>query len=293
MRIRILLACAILYLVANKVNAQDDDIRPTLRFESGEIVKGRSGVSATIPENWSGVLPRGVELFLLMPNDGSNGEIYVSVQKTIPLEQRKSNWLAGLDLGNGNVLKSDGAILTRTGGGLSTNLVLEQKTSDRKGYIELNCGDEYCLTATLLSSPQDFDKLKGVLYDFLASIEWSEPGTFAPYADFDWNEFLTGKHVLNKEYIQKGKSQNDIWLCSDGRFTTKLKRSGMAKGEARDYKGSNSGTWETSSVGQTGVLILNYKKLPPLEVKLEIKNEQIYLNDKRHYAIAATNCGEK
>lgn len=270
-----------------------DDVRPTLRFESGEVVKGRSGVQATIPANWSGVLPRGIELFLLVPNDGSNGEIYVSVQKTIPQEQRKANWLAGLDLGNGNVLKSDGNISNRDGGGMFTNLMLEEKTSDRKGYIELNCGDQYCLTATLLSAPQDFERLKEVLFDFLDSIEWGDPNTYTPYADFDWNEFLSGKHVLNKEYIQKGKSQNDIWLCSDGRFTTKLKRSGMAKGQAKEYKGTNSGTWETTSVGPTGVLVLNYKKLPPLEVKLEIRDEQIYLNDKRHYAIIASSCGEK
>ena len=273
--------------------AQNKDVRPTMRFESGEIVSGKSGVSARIPENWSGVLPRGVELFLLVPNDGSNGEIYISVRKAIPIEERKENWLAGLDLGNGNILKSDGNIFTREGGGLATNLMVEQKTSDRQGYLELNCGDEYCLTATLFSSPQDFDRLKKVLFGFLSTVEWGEPGEFTPYVDFDWNEFLTGKHLLNKDYIQKGKSQNDLWLCPDGSFTTKLKRTGLAKKQAKEYKGTKKGTWETTSVGSTGILTLKYQKLPVLEVKLEIRDEQIYLNDKRHYAIAATECGKK
>ena len=67
----------------------------------------------------------------------------------------------------------------------------------------------------------------------------------------------------------------------------------MVKNEAKGYKGKKSGTWETTSVGPTGTLILNFKNLPSIEVELEIKDEQIYLNDKRHYAIAATNCGEK
>lgn len=290
MRIGILMLLAGL---AFSALGQNKDVRPTLRFESGEVVSGKSGVSAKIPENWSGVLPRGVELFLLVPNDGSNGEIYISVRKTIPIEERKANWLAGLDLENGNILKSDGNIFIREGGGLATNLMLEQKTSDRLGYIELNCGDDYCLTATLLSSPQDFERLKNVLYSFLASIKWGEPGEFTPYVDFNWQEFLTGKHLLNKDYIQKGKSQNDVWLCPDGTFTTKLKRTGLAKNQAKEYKGTKKGTWETSSVGPTGILSLKYQKLPALEVKLEIRDEQIYLNDKRHYAIAATVCGDK
>ena len=292
MRKNLLWLILVVCLVSHQSYGQNES-RPTLRYESGEVVTGISGVSARIPENWSGVLPRGIELFLLVPNDGSNGEIYISVQKSIPLEQRKANWLAGLDLGNGNVLRSDGNIFTRQGGGLATDLELAEKTSDRQGYIELNCGTEYCLTATLLSAPQDFDRLKKVLFSFLETVEWGEPGEYAPYADFNWQEFLAGKHILNKDYIQKGKSQNDIWLCPDGTFTSKLKRSGMAKGEAKQYKGSNKGTWETSSVGPTGVLTLKFKKLPDLEIRLEIKDEQIYLNDKRHYAIAATNCGGK
>ena len=270
-----------------------NDSRPTLRFGSGEVVTASSGVSGTIPENWSGILPRGTELFLLVPNDGSNGEIYISVQKKIPLEERRANWLAGLDLGNGNAIKSDGQIINRQGGGLATNLVLEQKTSDRRGYIELNCGDEYCLTATLLASPQDFERLQKVLFDFLATVVWGPAGEYQPYADFNWHEFLAGKHILNKDYILKGKSQNDLWLCGDGTFTSKLKRTGLAKNQAKEYKGTNKGTWETSSMGPTGILILRYKKLPFLEVKLTIKDEQIYLNDKRHYVIATSVCGNK
>jgi hypothetical protein len=292
MRQRLIFLFTVLTFYSASLQAQNDS-RPTLRFASGDVVTGATGVSGTIPDNWSGILPRGTELFLLVPNDGSNGEIYISVKKSIPLEQRKANWLAGLDLDNGNILKSDGNIFTRDGGGLATNLVLAQKTSDRQGYIELNCGGEYCLTATLLASPTDFEKLKKVLFSFLDTVKWGEPGDFKPYTDFDWHEFLSGKHILNKDYIQKGKSQNDLWLCPDGTFTSKLKRTGLAKKQAKEYKGTNKGTWETTSVGPTGTLILKYKKLPVLEIALEIRDEQIYLNDKRHYAIAATVCGGK
>lgn len=243
-----------------------------------------------VPQGWSGMLPRDSEIFLLLPDDGSNGEIYITADVGIDEEQRKSNWLLGLELGNGNVLKSDGKIFKR-GNSLASEIVLAQKTTNTRGYIETQCGSYgNCITATLLGAPLDFARMQKALYEFMDKITWVEPNLMADYGDFTWSEYLSGKHLLNYDYVPNAKSENDLWLCPDGTFTTKLKRGGLLKDQVQNYKGTKKGTWETSSVGQTGVLTLNYEKLSPLEVSLKIDDDRIYLNDKRHFVMKATIC---
>lgn len=267
------------------------NLRPSKQYSAGEEIYGaKSGAKSVVPQNWSGVLPRDSELFLFLPMDGSNGEIYISVDQGIDESQRKSNWRTGLDLGNGNVLRLQGEVFKR-GESMAANIGLDQKTSTAVGYIESRCGSfGICLTATLFSSPQDFEKNKNALIEFMDALTWTEPNLKADYADFDWHEFLEGKHLLNYDYVPNAKAENDIWLCPDGNFTTKLKRSGLLKDQAKDYKGTKKGTWETKSIGQTGLLILNYEKLSPLKVSLKIAEDRIYLNEKRHFAMKATTC---
>jgi hypothetical protein len=281
----------ILFMLGLPMVYSQAKLKPSQRYSSGEVVYGaRAGVKTVIPQGWLGMLPRDTELFLLMPVDGSNGEIYVTVSGNLNKEERKANWLSGLDLGNGNVLRSDGNFMDRNGN-LSSFLKLDQKTSTDRGYIETVCGPYgVCLTVTLLGGEAGFDKLQEAVYYFIDNIKWQEPSNKGDYDDFDWNEFLSGKHLLNYDYVPNAKAENDIWLCSDGTFTTKLKRSGLLKDQAKEYKGTKTGTWETSSVGQSGVLILNYKKLDPLKVSLKIDDEQIYLNEKRHFVMKSSVC---
>ena len=267
------------------------NLRPSKYYSSGEEIYGAdAGAKSVVPNNWSGMLPRDSEVFLFLPEDGSNGEILITTDNVTNKDQRKIDWQAGLDLGNGNVLRLEGDPFNR-GKSLAGNIGLTQKTSDAVGYIESQCGPfGICITATLFSSPQDFEKNKAALIEFMDALTWVEPNLQADYADFNWHEFLSGKQLLNYDYVPNAKAENDIWLCPDGTFTTKLKRSGLLKDQSKEYKGTKKGTWETTSVGQTGVLILNYQKLPPLEVSLKIEDDRVFLNDKRHFAMKATVC---
>lgn len=279
-----------LVLAATQLFGQSN-LRPSKHYSSGEKLNGaKTGAKSVVPQNWSGMLPRESEVFLFLPDDGSNGEIMITADNVTDNKQRRSNWQTGLDLGNGNVLRLEGETFMR-GKLLAGNIALDQKTSDAVGYIESQCGPfGICITATLFSSPQDFEKNKKALMEFMDALTWAEPNSQGEYADFNWHEYLSGKQLLNYDYVPNAKAENDVWLCPDGSFTTKLKRSGLLKDQAKDYKGTKKGTWETTSVGQKGVLILNYEKLPPLEVSLKIEDDRIYLNEKRHFAMKATVC---
>lgn len=290
MKIKYLLSVCFIVVASNQLIAQAK-LKPSKHYSSGDVLYGaKAGVKSVVPQGWSGMLPRDSEIFLLLPDDGSNGEIYITADAGIDEEQRKSNWLLGLELGNGNVLKSDGKIFKR-GKSLASEIILAQKTTNTRGYIETQCGSYgNCITATLLGAPQDFARMQKALYEFMDKITWVEPNLMADYGDFNWPEYLSGKHLLNYDYVPNAKSENDLWLCTDGTFTTKLKRGGLLKDQVQNYKGTKKGTWETSSVGQKGVLKLNYEKLPPLEVSLKIDDDRIYLNDKRHFVMKATIC---
>jgi hypothetical protein len=290
MNFKYLVSVILLVFTTSQLFAQAKLI-PSKHYSSGDVLYGaKTGIKSVVPQGWSGMLPRDSEIFLLLPEDGSNGEIYITADAGIDEEQRKSNWRVGLELGNGNVLKSDGKIFNR-GNSLASEIVLSQKTIEGKGYIETQCGPYgSCVTATLLGAPQDFGKMQKALYEFMDKISWVEPNLHADYGDFIWSEYLSGKHLLNYDYVPNAKSENDLWLCPDGTFTTKLKRGGLLKDQAQKYKGTKKGSWSTSSAGQMGVLTLNYEKLPPLEVTLKIDDDRIYLNDKRHFVMKATVC---
>jgi len=285
-----LLSALLFVFISSNILAQSKLV-PSKHYSSGDVLYGaKAGIKSIVPQGWSGMLPRDSEIFLLLPEDGSNGEIYITADTGINDDQRKSNWLSGLELGNGNTLKSDGNIFKR-GESLASEIILTKKTTDGRGYIESQCGPYgACVTATLLGAPQDFEKMQKALYAFMDGITWVEPNLNADYSDFNWHEYLSGKHLLNYDYVPNAKSENDIWLCPDGTFSTKLKRGGLLKDQAQSYKGAKKGTWETTSVGQTGVLKLNYEKLPALEVTLKIDNDRIFINEKRHFVMKATKC---
>ncbi len=266
-------------------------IQPGKIYAAGEDLIGPiSGVKSKVPEGWMGVLPMDTEVFLLVP-DGINadGEIYVTVD-TADLEILKKRWLIGLSLDNGNRLKSDGDIFMR-GDAMASNVILEGNGRSFKGYIESKCGDfGNCITFLLISPPQFFSTLKAGLLELSDNTTMVEPSLKSIYDDFDWNELLSGKYLANFDYVPGAKSENELWLCADGSFRSKLKRTGLLKDDVKEYQGNKRGNWETSSIGKTGLLMLNIDKVGPLKLELLIDNDRLYINGKRYFAMLTDDC---
>ncbi len=260
-------------------------------YEAGEHIYGaQSGAASVVPQGWVGLLPRDSEIFLLMPTNGLNGEIYVLADSGVTEEQHKQAWLAGLELDNGNVLRSDGKIFKRNGN-LASFARLDEPTEPLTAYIEARCGPHgYCLSALLLADPAHQEELLPGFYAFMDSLRWRAPNQGNEYAGFNWHDFLAGKHLINYAHVRQGKDESDLWLCPDGTFRTRLKRTGLQKGEAGAYKGTHRGTWQIEDVGASGILHLNYEKLPPLEVEISIKDDRVFINGNRFLVIRAENC---
>lgn len=281
----ILIACIFLTL---KTYGQER-LRPAQRYEAGdEVFAPILGMKTIIPEGWVGVLPRDTEVFLLMPLSG-NGEIYVTGD-SITADIMQKRWKQGMDLGNGNTLKSDGQIDSR-GDIYTSDVILSKKTTSDKAYIEGKCSEfDRCIGGLLVSGSQDYERLKAGLQSFMDNVTFEAPSKKGLYDDFDWQGYLADKRLLHHTSRQGAKAENEIRLCDDGTFFMHLKRSGALKEDAKAYKGKNNGTWATQSIGPNGKLILSFEKLDDLQVDLRIDNDQVFLNNKRYFLMYGSTC---
>ena len=266
-------------------------LRPGQVYDEGDSIYAPAyGIKSVVPEGWMGMLPQGAEIFLLSSKKGKDAQIYVFAD-TATFEQLKMGWMQGLELSEGRMLKSDGNISTK-GDRMHSGVVLTGGYNKAyTGYIEARCS-EYgrCLQILLICPAAVLEEMKGELDKFLTGTSFVQPVLVSANAGFDWKLFLAGKHLVSYENVVGTKSVNELWLCPDGSFTSKLKRSGLVKGEIGNYKGRKRGTWETKSIGATGTLLLKFDKLPPVEVDLKMEEDKTYLNGRRHMALNATGC---
>jgi hypothetical protein len=279
----------LLIFVVAGISRGQERLRPAHRYDEGdEIFAPAYGMKSRIPKGWMGVLPRDTEVFLLMPKAG-DGEIYV-MGDSVDYDIMKQRWLQGLDLGNGNTLLSDGRVFER-GDGIASKVILKNRTTDYKAYIEAKCSDyDRCVGGLLVAAPQNYEKLKKGLIEFMDNMTFAAPSKESIYAFFNWQEYLSNKYLMNYTPAREGKSENEIRLCENGTFLMKLKRTGQLKNDAEAYKGKTTGTWETFSSGPTGKLLLHFEQLPDLELSLLIENDQVFINSKRYFLMYGATC---
>ena len=266
-------------------------ISPGQVYNPGEkIYAPKLGFEAVIPEGWMGTLPQNSSIFLLSSLKGLDGQIYV-LGDTTDFETMKAGWVRGLDLDETRVLKSDGNVEEVNGRLVSTVILTGGQNLAYTGFIAARCG-EYgrCVSALLTCEVNYLAEMKVSVNEFLDNLTFVDPVMMNEYEGFDWRLFLGNKQLVHYDNVIGSKSVNEVWLCEDGTFLSKLKRTGVVKGDIGNYKGKNKGTWTTSSFGQTGTLTLNFDKLPPVEVELLIEDDHIFLNGKRHVALAAAMC---
>jgi hypothetical protein len=283
-----------------EVNGSGEDakrLRPGTLYASGEAVYApRYGFSSVIPDGWEGALPLDTEIFLLMPATNSTGaEIYTFVSEQNELSLLRERWAQGISLSESIRIKATS--LTIQGDMISSEVVPEGDMVDTstKGFAVARCGPfRNCITSLAIGPAHTYEQMKSAVESFMSKASFSEPSSVSIYVDFDWKEFLSGKSLFSLVAMQgasgEGTKENIFHLCSDGSFKGRIKKKGAMKQFNADYKGDQSGTWSTASVGETGVIKLNFKKLPAVEFPISIKEEKIFVNDERYFAAESTNC---
>jgi len=294
---RIIYCAIVCLLVGVNSSAQDlpsNRLKPGTLYHPGDSVKSpRLGLSARIPEGWEGVLPRDTEVFLLMPNTNIVGEMFIVVNEKLDLAGQRKRWEAGAELAPGLKLQVDGGITVRDGDILSANgkAVGAQANAQNRAYLEARCSPHgFCVVVLAITDNASLERVKQGLQAFMSSTSFKKPSTDSPYKNFDWKPFLSGKILLGINQEEGGTKEDEVDLCSDGTFESRITRTGVFKGQAKGYQGKKRGTWDVKSNGEKATLTFTFEKLDPVEIELLAKDEEIYIKGARYFVGESERC---
>lgn len=266
-------------------------IQPGKIYEAGDLLYApRLGFKASVPEGWTGVLPRQSEVFLLSSPTGA--QVFVMGREQGPIALLKEVWDEGVDLNGQIALKAKASTLVD--GILSAEVEAKGQFINKgfRGYAVARCGsDGPCVSALAVMPAQQYEAVKKLVDTFMANAKFEVPSLASPYADFNWKEFLTNKVVMTYAFIEDGSKETTVHLCSDGKFTANVKKKGILQHQNAAYKGKLTGTWSVDGVGEKGTLHLIFDKgLPELTTELMIKEEQIYAGLERYFVADSDKC---
>ncbi|HTE31278.1 MAG TPA: hypothetical protein VK666_12945 [Chryseolinea sp.] len=269
-------------------------IKPGVMYHAGDTVRSpRIGLTTRIPAGWSGVLPREEEVFLLAPENGSIGEIYVMVNEKTNLQTQRQRWEKGMNLADGLRLESTGEITPRGTEVIGTmgKMVGNNANQQFKIYLEAKCSPAgFCVSYVATADPASFENVKSALQAFVDNTVFTTPSNESPYTNFDWKVFLSGKVLLGIGYEGKSKREDEVSLCADGTFRSNITRTGIFKGQAKEYQGKKKGKWDVTSVKEKATITFTFEKLPPVEIGIEAKDEEIYVRGQRYFVGESEEC---
>ncbi len=284
-------------LIGHSLMAQvSERIRPGIMYNEGTNLESpKYGFTATIPDNWTGMLPQGTEIFMLHRTDGTSGEVLMFARPEGDLDLITDNWKNGAALTDAIYLKAEETDIVREGDMAYSPVTGEGEriNPQYKGFIFARCG-EYgpCVTLLMITPEQFFDDVRAEMMEFMKRASFTEPSNRNPYENFNWQEFLSGKVMVTYEMDQGAKRQNMINLCADGTFQTNIRQSGWLKQDNKAYMGKKTGRWNVEGNGPETVLnlVFDKEKAPPIDMVVSIQDEKIFVRGVRYYAGYSDYC---
>ena len=279
-----LLACLV------SVGTAQERVKRGKQYNAGDTVNAPLyGIRAIIPDGLSGDLVQEAQIFVLRPQQHAEANFYVRASKE-RLETIKERWTRDFEFSPGIVLQPK-MIAMGTGYTLSAEFTLSNRAEHRV-YAKAKCGPYgYCAAVLLMVHQKFYAGLQKKLDELAANIYFAAPSLEDYYGDILWKSYLQNKYIFTRSGYGKTKRENNLWLCN-GRFKTKLRRGLLIKGEIGDYRGTHKGTYSIAGEGKEGLLTLTFEKLPEVDLKLEIDNDEVFINGQRYFLIYNERCKE-
>ena len=280
----------VMLLILGTSSAQliaQERVKPNKGYMAGDTIQSPLyGIQLILPAHWNGYLTRGTEVFSL-----SSDTTMETTMMIFPSEENlkdiETRW-------NGHVELSPGVDIIPVEPPKIQNGKLQSEFSfsgneNRMGYSIAQCGDfGFCYTAFLIVNKTSGPNYRGIMDELSQYISFFEPTLADFYGDYDWDKELKGKYMVTYESGGGSTKQNHLWLCEDGTFESRITRKGGLKGTTGKYKGKLSGTYTVEGIGPSAKITLNFEKLEPIVLPLEIKEEVIYMAGLR-YSVGGHN----
>jgi len=267
-----------------------DRLKPGKIYEQGEeIFAPMVGYHGAVPEGWFGTLPQEEEVFLMIPVGNAEGYMFINANH-LELKELRQQWNHDFSLSDHLVisLKGEPVIESNT---MSGNFDVTGSRIPYKGIaLAIDGGHGWCLSISLLCPVESFDQFKKNFDQLVASSRVEAPSIGTIYADFNWPEFLQNKYFMSYLSSTQVREQDEIWLCADGTFRSKIKSKGKLVVEKGPYSGKRKGTWTAEGVGEQGKLNLSTSKGESVSLKMEIKDDKIFINGGRFFALENSEC---
>ena len=278
-----------LTLIYFNTSAQDR-LKPGLIYEQGqEIFAPMVGYKGVVPNGWFGTLPQEEEVFLMIPNGNTEGYMFINANP-MNINQLRKEWGHDLSLTDELVisLKGEPSI---NGNRMTGEFEVTGSRTPYKGYaVAIDGGHGWTLTMSLLAPSEKFEQYIDNFNQLVASSQVVEPSIGSVYGDFDWAEFLKDKYLMSYLSTTQYKEQDEIWLCGDGTFRSKIKSKGKLVMEKSPYKGNRKGTWTAEGIGEEGKLMIATSRNEAVTLEMEIKDDKIFINGGRFFALENNQC---
>lgn len=270
-----------------------DRVSPGVMYYAGDTVLSiRLGLYTIIPSGWKGVLPRDTDVVVLVPEENSSATIYAILNQNMTLAQQKISMEQGFELSEGLVMSPDGPVTQRGNDIVAANAKLSGAKANQaaKFYVESKCNPAgYCLAFVASADAADFSKAQTALQSLVDHTVFQDMRGISPFARFDWKQFLSNKILLRFRRDASGEQEDELNLCKDGSFKARITRSGGFD-LPKEYEGKNSGQWSVTSDNDKATITLTFKKLKPVTLQLQAKDEQVYVNGNRYFVGESETC---
>jgi hypothetical protein len=272
------------------VGQTQDRLKPGKIYNPGdEIFAPMVGYRGVVPDGWFGTLPQGEEYFLMIPTGNADGYIFINAHN-LPLDMLAQQWKQDYQLTDKISISIKGEPKTE-GNKMTAFFDVHGSEKPFMAYAEAVEGGHGWTVVMVLLSPVDLqDTYMNNFRQLVESSKIEEPSIGSLYAEFNWEDFVKDKYLMS--YLSSGqyKEQNEIWFCPDGTFRSKIRSSGALKVQRKDYAGNKKGTWVAEGVGEKGKVHLKFTKDPELVIDMEIKDDKIFVNGSRFFALQNENC---
>lgn len=267
-----------------------DRLKPGAIYQQGEeIYAPMVGYKGVVPNGWFGTLPQEEEVFLMIPNGNTNGFMFINAHH-IGLSTLKEAWQKDFSVTDEIVVSVKGEATIKDNR-MTADIEVTGAREEFKGYaVAIEGGYDWTIAMLLLSPVNKYEEYKKNFDQLLASSVVQEPSIGSIYGDFNWAEFLKNKYLMSYLSSTQYKEQDEIWLCSDGTFRSKIKSKGRLVTEKSPYKGSRKGTWSAEGIGEKGKLMISTSKNEAVALEMEIKDDKIFINGGRFFAMENNDC---